>query len=118
MTDDMATAETPPPDPTALLRSRNFVVLLVFAALIGVFVSLVSWGFLELVFQTQVGVFNDLPSRLGFDGMPWWWPLPVLCFAGFVVALAIERLPGNGGHVPANGLQMGGNEPRMVPGIA
>ena len=37
--------------------------------------------------------------------------------AGLPVAFAIVRLPGNGGHVPAHGLQVGSTEPNMVPGI-
>jgi chloride channel protein, CIC family len=118
MTDDAEPQAPPAPDPTALLRSRNFVVLLVFSALIGVIVSLLSWGFLELVHQTQIGVFTDLPDRLGFSNVPWWWPLPVLFVAGIVVAAAIVHLPGNGGHVPAHGLQVGSTEPAWLPGIA
>jgi H+/Cl- antiporter ClcA len=100
-----------------MLRSRSFVVLLVFAAVIGVVVSLASWAFLELINQIQIGVFTDLPGDLGFNTVPWWWPLPVLFLAGFPVAFAIARLPGNGGHIPANGLQMGTTEPNMVPGV-
>jgi H+/Cl- antiporter ClcA len=50
--------------------------------------------------------------------MPNWWPIPVLVLAGFPVAFAIVKLPGNGGHVPAHGLQVGSTEPREVPGIA
>jgi H+/Cl- antiporter ClcA len=100
------------------MRSRGFVALLVFAAAVGVFVSLASWGFLELVHQIQVAVFTDLPTRLGFDATPEWWPLPVLALAGLPAAFAIVRLPGNGGHVPADGLHAGGAEPDALPGIA
>jgi H+/Cl- antiporter ClcA len=114
----MTDTTAPPPDPAAMLRSRNFVELLVFAAVIGVFVSLVSWGFLELVHQTQIALFTDLPDRLGFDPVPTWWPLPLVGIAGLIVAFAIVYLPGNGGHVPANGLQVGGNAPEVVPGVA
>jgi len=113
-----AAAAPPPMDPDAMLRSRSFVVLLVFAAVIGVFVSLASWGFLELVHQIQLGVFSDLPDALGYSTMPNWYPIPVLVLAGFPVAFAIVKLPGNGGHVPAHGLQMGSTSPNMVPGIA
>ena len=116
--DDAAGAPTAGPDPAAILRSRNFVVILVFAAIIGVIVSLAGWGFLELVHQIQIGVFTDLPKDLGYSSVPNWWYLVVLGLAGLPVAFAIARLPGKGGHVPANGLQMGGNEPNMVPGIA
>src|SRR5436189_164920 len=36
-------------DPRALLRTRQYRVMLVFAAALGLFVSAVSWGYLELV---------------------------------------------------------------------
>jgi H+/Cl- antiporter ClcA len=101
-----------------MLRSRSFVVLLVFAAVVGVFVSLASWGFLELIHQIQLAVFSDLPDALGFDTVPTWWPIPVLVLAGLPVAFAIVKLPGNGGHVPAHGLQVGGASADIVPGVA
>jgi H+/Cl- antiporter ClcA len=94
------------------------VVLLVFAAVIGLVVSFLSWAFLEAVHQGQIAVWQDIPKRLGFDDVPAWWPLPILLVAGVIVAYAIARLPGSGGHVPAEGLQMGGNEPPKLPGIA
>ncbi len=112
-------APAPPPlDPEAVLRSRNFVVVLAFAAVVGLFVSFASWGFLELVHQIQLAVFSDLPDALGFHTVPTWWPIPVLVLAGLPVAFAIVKLPGNGGHVPAHGLQVGSTQPAEVPGIA
>src|SRR3954453_17888298 len=96
---------SPPPDPMALIRSRRFGVLLVLAALVGLGVSLVAWGFLELVHQIQVGVFTDLPKDVGYaHGAPVWWSLPFLAASGLLVAFAIVRLPGTGGHIPAEGL--------------
>ena len=105
------------PDPAAILRSRNFVGLLVFAAVIGVIVSFAGWLFLEGVHQIQLGVFSDLPDALGYSTPPSWWYPVVVGLAGIPVAFAIRYLPGNGGHVPAHGLQVGGNEPAMLPGI-
>ena len=55
-----------------MVRSRQYRVLLVLAALIGVVVSLGSWGFLELVHVIQVGVYTDLPGDLGFETVPSW----------------------------------------------
>ena len=115
-----ATDPQPAParDPAELIRSRAFVGVLVLSAVVGVIVSAALWGFLELVHQIQVGVFTDLPPDLGFHTVPWWWPLPILTAAGPIVAFAIVRLPGEGGHVPANGLQVGTIEPGMIPGVA
>jgi H+/Cl- antiporter ClcA len=113
MTDTTSAA----PDPAAILRSKNFVVVLVFAAVVGVIVSLISWGFLELVHQVQVWVFTDLPSGLGFDSTPSWWGMPVCTLAGLPVAFAIAKLPGRGGHVPANGLHPGSTPPNELPGV-
>ncbi|HEV2997970.1 MAG TPA: chloride channel protein, partial [Solirubrobacteraceae bacterium] len=109
----------PPIDSGSLIRSGQYRVLLVFAAVIGLLVSLASWGFLELVYYIQHGVYKDLPSTLGFDTVPWWWPLPWLALAGLLTALAIVRLPGRGGHVPADGLKTGGapTQPIELPGI-
>ena len=111
-------AANPQPDPGALIRSKAFRRLLVFSALLGVVVSLASWGFLELIHALQQGVYEDLPSALGFDTAPWWWPLPVLGIAGLVIAFAVDRLPGHGGHIPAEGLKSGPpTTPAELPGV-
>jgi len=109
----------PPVDPGSQVRSRRYRVLLVFAAVIGVLVSLASWAFLELVHAIQVGVYTDLPSDLGFDTVPSWWPLPWLALAGILTVFAIQRLPGHGGHVPADGLSTAGKptQPIELPGV-
>jgi H+/Cl- antiporter ClcA len=99
------------------MRSRAFLGLLILAAVVGGVVSLAGWAFLGLVHQMQPAVYDDLPEALGFDGTPVWWPLPVLLVAGIVTALAIVRLPGNGGHVPAEGLSPGATPPINLPGV-
>ena len=114
MTDTTGTAA---PDPSEILRSKNFVAVLLLAALVGIVVSLVSWGFLESVHQIQRWIFTDLASALGFDSTPSWWGVPVCTIAGIPVAFAIAKLPGRGGHVPAHGLQPGAAAPNEVPGV-
>ncbi len=113
----MAEAATPPPDPAAIMRSRQFIVLLVLAAIVGVVSSLAAWLFLEAVNEVQDGVYTDLPDALGYDHTPLWWPLPWLAFAGLIVAFAIARLPGRGGHIPALGLNASPTEPIDLPGV-
>jgi H+/Cl- antiporter ClcA len=108
----------PAVDPGVLLRSRSYRALLVFAAVIGVMVSIAGWGFLELLHLIQQWVYVDLPSGLGFESVPWWWPVPVLAVAGVIIALAVARLPGHGGHNPSEGLKTGPpTTPVELPGV-
>jgi H+/Cl- antiporter ClcA len=121
--------EAPAVDPRALIQTRQFRVMLVFAALIGLVVSATSWGYLELVHYIQNWVYETLPKHLGYTAVtpgdfghstiPWWYPLPWLALAGLLTALAITRFPGRGGHVPANGLSTGGPPTRPIdlPGV-
>ena len=109
----------PPPDPAAILRSRSYVGLLVVAAILGVPISAGAYGFLALVDKLQRWLYTSLPQGLGFGGTPPWWPLPLLALAGLLVGLAIRRLPGTGGHSPADGFKAGGvASPAELPGIA
>jgi H+/Cl- antiporter ClcA len=110
-------APTPPVDPGALIRTREYRVLLVAAALLGIVVSMAAWAFLELVYVIQRGVYEHLPSALGFEEVPWWWPIAPLLLAGAVTGFAIERLPGHGGHVPYAGMKSGRTEPVELPGV-
>ena len=104
-------------DPASVMRDRRFVALLVVVSIVGVICSLAAWGFLELNNELQGWVYDDLPSALGFDSRPVWWPVPVLALAGVLCALAITRLPGIGGHVPANGLNPATTLPIELPGV-
>ena len=111
-------APVPAADPAAPMRSREFRSLIVLAGLLGVVASLIAWGFLELVVHMQGWAFDDLPGALGYDTAPVWWPLPILGIAGVIVAFAIDRLPGTGGHVPAEGLNASPTQPIALPGVA
>ncbi len=97
----------PATDPAALMRTPQYRRLLIASGLIGVVVSLASWGFLEVTHWLQHWVYVSLPKSLGFGQVPWWWPLPVLGLAGVVIAFAVVRLPGHGGHDPSKGLAGG-----------
>ena len=52
-------------DPGALIRSRSYRALLVFAALIGVLVSVACWAFLELIHVLQQWVYDGPAERAG-----------------------------------------------------
>ncbi len=114
-----ATAELTSEQADALFRSRAFAVLLILVALVGVLVSIAAWCFLELTHQAQQELFVHLPSALGFKDAPTWWPLPIVAVGALVTAFAITKLPGKGGHVPANGLSTAGTpDPITLPGVA
>jgi H+/Cl- antiporter ClcA len=98
-------------------RSRGYLVLLLVAALIGVPISVIAFGFVAAVEQLENLVWESLPSALGFSEPPAWWAIPTLALAGVLVGLAVRRLPGNGGHVPALGLASGPTAPGDLPGI-
>lgn len=100
------------------MASKRFVGLLLIVSIIGVIVSAAAWCFLELIYQLQQELYTHLPHALGYSSAPVWWPLPVLAVCGVVVALAITRLPGDGGHLPANGLAAGGApHPEYLPSV-
>ena len=114
----------PPPELSAeqadaTIRSRRFVGLLAVVAVIGVVVSIAAWCFLEAIYQIQQELYVHLPHAVGYqNGPPKWWSLPVLAVGALIVALAIARLPGDGGHIPARGFSAGGpSGPRIVPGV-
>jgi H+/Cl- antiporter ClcA len=115
----MATQEPTADDVDTFVESKSFMVLLGVAAFVGAAVSLGSWALLELTAKMQTWVFTDIPRRLGFGAdEPVWWPVPVLLVAGLLVAFAVTRLPGNGGHVAAHGLAAGGApDLANLPGI-
>ena len=110
MTDPTAApAPAPGPlDPSAVLKSRSYLVLLVLGAVLGVPVATVAYFFLEAIGKVQAQIFTDLPNDLGFHGEPLWWPLPWLTLSGVLVALAIRYLPGTGGHEPSEGFKSSG----------
>lgn len=95
----------------ALLRSRPYVVLLITAAILGVPVSALAFGFLKLTTSIVTWVYTDLPHALGFSSTPTWWPLLPLAVAGLVVGATVRYLPGAGGEVPADGFNAGGGPP-------
>ena len=108
-------------DPAALLRSPDYLKLLVVAAILGVPISAAAYWFLYLVDRLQTWTYNasDLPKWLGFSHVPVWWPLFPLAIAGVLVGVTVRFFPGAGGHSPADGFKAGAGPPTPVqlPGI-
>ncbi|MCX4451302.1 chloride channel protein [Streptomyces sp. NBC_01789] len=95
------------------------MILLLVAAILGVPISAVAFGFLALVNKLQSLTYTDLPKALGFHDTPNWWPVPLLVAAGLLVGPIIRYLPGNGGHEPAHGFVASGPTPTVnLPGVA
>ncbi|NUR26124.1 MAG: chloride channel protein [Catenulispora sp.] len=108
MTDSAGSGPSPTLDPAALLRSRDYVAMLVMAAIVGVLVSTVAYFYLKAVTEAQTAVFTTLPENLGWSKEPVWWPLLPLFVGGLVVAVSIRFLPGTSGHRPAEGFKASG----------
>jgi H+/Cl- antiporter ClcA len=92
----------------------------VLAAIVGIPISAIAYGFLALVAAIQKFLFSGLPSQVFGSPAPAWWPVPWVVLSGLLTALTIRYLPGNGGHSPAFGFTTGGGPPirRELPGIA
>jgi H+/Cl- antiporter ClcA len=106
-------------DPAAVIRSKPYIAALLLAAVLGVPVSAMAYGFLALVAAVQQFVFVGLPNQVLGSPAPAWWPVPWLVLCGLLTALAIRYLPGTGGHSPAFGFKTGGGPPssRELAGI-
>jgi len=91
----------------------------VFAAILGIPISAVAYGFLALVAAIQHFLFTSLPNQILGSPAPAWWPVPWLVLCGLLTALTIRYLPGNAGHSPAFGFKTGGGPPtgRELPGV-
>lgn len=101
-----------------MIKSRGYVALLIFGAIVGVPVAVVAYFFLQLVTAGQQYFLTTLPGELGFHGTPAWWPLPMLALCGLLVGLTLRYLPGTGGHHPVEGFKTGGSvTARDLPGI-
>ena len=103
--------EPPGIDPVAVIRSKPYIAALVLAAILGVPISAVAYGFLALVSAVQRFIFEELPNQVLGGPAPAWWPVPWLVLCGLLTALTIRYLPGTGGHSPAFGFKTGGGPP-------
>ena len=106
-------------DPVAVIRSKRYIGALVLAAILGIPISAIAYGFLALVAAIQHYLFFDLPDQIFGGTAPAWWPVPWLVLCGLLTALTIRYLPGNAGHSPAFGFVAGGGPAtgRELPGI-
>ena len=71
------------------------------AAIVGIPVSAIAYGFLALVAAIQRFLFSELPNQIFASPAPALWLVPWFVLSGLLTALTIRYLPGNGGHSPA-----------------
>jgi H+/Cl- antiporter ClcA len=107
-----AVAEEHRPTGAAYLR------LIVLGAVIGLPAALVAAAFLALVHQLEDLLWHDLPDALGHSAPPWYLVvgLPLLGACG--VLAARKLLPGDGGHVPLEGISATPTPVSYAPGVA
>ena len=73
-------------DPAVVIRSRPYLMALVLAAVLGIPISGVAYGFLALVSKSQSYLFDDLPNDLFTGQVPAWWPIPIVALCGVLTA--------------------------------
>jgi hypothetical protein len=83
-----------PTTPFELLRTPGYRRLLLLAALVGIPVSLVAFGFVALKHFLENQIWESLSHALGHATPPWWWPLPALGLCGVLAGLSLGAVLG------------------------
>ena len=103
-----------------MIATKANVGPLVVVAVIGVVVSSAASRLLEAInqiYQTYQELYPRLPQAVGYQrGPPTSWSLPILAVGTLLVALAITRLPGGLGQIPAKGRLNAGLD-RFLPPV-
>jgi H+/Cl- antiporter ClcA len=94
-------------------QAREYVIALLAAAALGLPASAAAVAFTSLTHALGHWLFTTLPHDLGLHGPPWWWVLLLTTLAGLLTAGAL-RLPGRGGHSPADGLSFEPAGPKLA----
>jgi H+/Cl- antiporter ClcA len=94
-------------------QARTYLLVLLAAALLGVPVALVATLYTSLTHALTTVFWTDFPHDMGFSEPPWWYVLLLPTFAGLCTAGAL-RLPGRGGHSPADGLSFEPQGPKLA----
>ena len=94
-----------PAGPPAAPSPREYVRILVIAALLGVPVAVAAAAFMSLSHGLTTLVWTTIPDGAGWTAPPWWYVLAVPGIAGLLVAAAV-RLPGHGGEPAVAGIAL------------
>jgi len=93
---------------------REYVRILVIAALLGVPVAVAAATFMGLSHGLTTLVWTTIPDGAGWTAPPWWYVLAVPTTAGLVVAAAV-RMPGRGGEPAVAGIGLDPLWPVQLP---
>jgi H+/Cl- antiporter ClcA len=91
---------------TIHLRSRQYLMLVAFAAALGIVAALITLLFLWGEHELQDLLWQHLPDALGVDPHPW-FAIAVTTLGGLAVGIVIRFVPGHGGPGPAEGHGVG-----------
>jgi H+/Cl- antiporter ClcA len=120
---DQGPARPPPPtggpSPTPAGSSeapspREFLRILVIAALLGVPVALAAAAFMSLIHGLTTLMWTTIPDTAGWAAPPWWYVLAVPALAGLLVAV-IMRMPGRAGEPAVKGIALEPLSPTQLP---
>ncbi len=111
----------PPAIDPAVIRSRAYISALVFAAILGIPISAVAYGFLALVAAIQKFSVHQSANQILGSPAPAWWPVPWLVVCSGLLSSADHQRTCRvtPGHSPAFGFKTGGGPPtgQELPGV-
>jgi H+/Cl- antiporter ClcA len=96
-------------------QTRSYVIALTAAALVGIPVAAIATGFTTGIHDLETLFWTTIPNDMGYSEPPWWWVLLLPTVAG-VITIGALRLPGHGGHSPAEGLSFQPAGPKLAAG--
>jgi H+/Cl- antiporter ClcA len=94
-----------PADPPAAPSPREYLRILVIAALLGIPVAIAAAAFMSASNGLITLVWTTIPAEAGWTTSPWWYVLAIPTIAGLLVAAAL-RLPGHGGEPAVAGIAL------------
>lgn len=102
--------------PPVAIEGRQYLVLLVAAAALGVPAAAGAALITAVLHELQHLAWDEFPAALGASGQPWWLVIALPALAGAIVAAA-TRLPGGGGHPAIDGFSLDPIPPAHLIGL-